>query len=157
MTTTAGISRNALIGFAVAGACFGGIDGWVMMETATSAAAGALIGAFIGAGLVVLASRPRPQDTTTAAPEHDHDHPNYMAVWAGLFALTMIEVGVAFVTLSKVAIILVLVALAIWKALLVALYYMHLKMEPRRMWLLAASPLPLAAILVLAVVIGEGW
>jgi cytochrome c oxidase subunit IV len=80
-----------------------------------------------------------------------HPKPNYIGVWAGLFVLTMVEVGVAFVGLSKTMTILVLVGLALWKALLVALYYMHLRYEPRRLRLLALSPLPLAVILVVAV------
>jgi caa(3)-type oxidase subunit IV len=41
--------------------------------------------------------------------------------------------------------------MAFWKATLVALYYMHLRWEPRRLWILATSPLPLIAILILAV------
>jgi caa(3)-type oxidase subunit IV len=41
--------------------------------------------------------------------------------------------------------------MAVWKAVLVALYYMHLKYEPARLRLLALSPLPLAVILVVAV------
>jgi caa(3)-type oxidase subunit IV len=41
--------------------------------------------------------------------------------------------------------------MAVWKALLVALYYMHLRWEPRRLWVLAAAPLPLVAFLILAV------
>ncbi len=78
--------------------------------------------------------------------------PNYVMVWLGLFLMTVIEVGVAFVTaLPKQVLIVILIGLAIWKAVLVALYYMHLKFEPRRLTLLAASPLPLAAILVIAV------
>jgi cytochrome c oxidase subunit 4 len=79
-----------------------------------------------------------------------------MAVWLALFLMTVLEVGVAFLALSKLAVIGALVFLAVWKALLVAVYYMHLKYEPRRMWLLAASPLPLALILVFAVLY-EGW
>jgi hypothetical protein len=35
---------------------------------------------------------------------------------------------------------------------LVAMYYMHLRYEPRRMWILAVSPIPLAILLVLAVI-----
>ena len=62
----------------------------------------------------------------------------------------------AFLALAKLAIILTLIVLAVWKALLVALYYMHLRYEPRRLWLLAASPLPLAIILVTAVLF-ERW
>lgn len=78
--------------------------------------------------------------------------PNYMLVWLGLFLLTIVEVGVAFIAaLPKQALILILVGLAIWKAVLVAMYYMHLKFEPRRLALLAVSPLPLAVILVVAV------
>jgi len=83
-------------------------------------------------------------------------HPRYMAIWVALFLLTLVEVSVAFVAFSKVAIVLALLVLAVWKAVLVALYYMHLKYEPRRMWLLAASPLPLALILVWTV-LREGW
>lgn len=84
----------------------------------------------------------------------EHAHPPYMMVWAGLFILTIIEVLIAPVTfLPKFWIIVGLILLALWKALLVALYFMHLKFEPRRLWLLAAAPLPLAAILVLAVLI----
>lgn len=77
--------------------------------------------------------------------------PNYMVVFAGLAVLTLIEVGVAFVGFARTATILILVGLAIWKALLVALYYMHLRFEPLRLVLMVVAPLPLAAILVLAV------
>lgn len=79
------------------------------------------------------------------------NHPNYMAVFAGLAALTLIEVGVAFLGFSKTVTILILVGLALWKALLVALYYMHLRFEPRRLKVMVLAPFPLAVILVLAV------
>lgn len=77
--------------------------------------------------------------------------PNYFLVWGILFVLTLSEVGVAFLSLPKKFIIVVLLFLALWKALLVALYYMHLRFEPRRMWVLAASPAPLILILLIAV------
>lgn len=76
--------------------------------------------------------------------------PNYMAVWAGLAVLTLVEVGVAFLGFSKRVTVLILVGLAIWKALLVALYYMHLRFESRRLVAMVIAPLPLAVILVLA-------
>lgn len=82
--------------------------------------------------------------------------PPYMIVFGTLGVLTVIEIVVAFLGLPKIYIIFALLLLAIWKALLVALYYMHLKFEPRKLWLIVASPLPLAAILVLAV-LSEGW
>lgn len=78
-------------------------------------------------------------------------HPNYVAVWAGLAVLTLIEVGVAFVNLPREVIVLSLLGLAAWKALLVALYFMHLRFEPGRLVLIAAAPLALAPILVFAV------
>ena len=81
----------------------------------------------------------------------DHKHPPYFIVWGVLFALTVGEVFYAFLPISKVWLVIGLLAMAVWKAVLVALYYMHLRFEPRRMWVLAISPLPLAVILVVAV------
>lgn len=77
--------------------------------------------------------------------------PNYIAVFLGLGVLTLIEVGVAFLGLGRTTTIIVLVGLAIWKAVLVALYYMHLRFEPLRLVVMVLAPLPLALILVLAV------
>lgn len=80
--------------------------------------------------------------------------PNYYFIWFLLFALTLIEVAVAFLSgLPRSVLILVLVGLAVWKAALVAMYYMHLKFERLRVVVLAAVPLPLAVILVLAVLL----
>lgn len=81
----------------------------------------------------------------------EHSDPPYFLVWAVLFIITMAEVGYAFLSLPKFWLSFGLIVMAIWKALLVAMYYMHLRFEPRRLWLLAISPLPLAVILVVAV------
>ena len=86
-----------------------------------------------------------------------HKHPNYIAVWIGLAVLTAIELTVAFLPWSKRTIILVLIFLALWKALMVALYFMHLRFEPTRMRVLAVAPLPLAVILVIAVITEYRW
>lgn len=82
----------------------------------------------------------------------DHAEPRYILIWVVLLVLTMAEVGYAFMDLPKVWLATGLVIMALWKALLVAMYFMHLRYEPRRLWVLAASPLPLAVILVLAVI-----
>jgi cytochrome c oxidase subunit 4 len=74
-----------------------------------------------------------------------------MLVWGVLAALTVMEVFYAFLDIPKVYLAVGLIMMAIWKALLVALYYMHLRFEPRRLWVLAASPLPLVAILLVFV------
>lgn len=83
---------------------------------------------------------------------HEHQAPRYMLIWLYLFVLTMAEVGVAFVShFPKWVIVIALLVMAVWKALLVALYYMHLKFEPRRLRLVALAPLPAVAIMILAI------
>ena len=79
-------------------------------------------------------------------------HPNYIGIWVALAVLTALELGVAFLDWSKTTLILILLGLAVWKALLVALYYMHLRFEPNRLRILAVAPLPLIVILVVAVI-----
>lgn len=86
-----------------------------------------------------------------------HSHPNYWAIWAYLLVLTVGEVGVAFLSWPKTLLILILLALAIWKALLVALFFMHLRWEGNRMRIFAIAPLPLTVIIVLAVLTEFRW
>jgi cytochrome c oxidase subunit 4 len=80
-----------------------------------------------------------------------HKRPNYVGIWVGLGALTALELTIAFLPWSKTTLILLLIALAVWKALLVALYYMHLRFEKGRLRLLALAPLPFCVIFVTAV------
>jgi cytochrome c oxidase subunit IV len=84
----------------------------------------------------------------------EHKAPNYIAVWAALAVLTLVELGVVYVGMPRRLMILSLVFLALWKALLVALYFMHLRFEPRRLLYVVLAPLPLALILVVAVMHG---
>ncbi|MGD2151688.1 MAG: cytochrome C oxidase subunit IV family protein [Gemmatimonadales bacterium] len=80
--------------------------------------------------------------------------PSYMLIWFVLLVLTVVEVVVAYVSsLPRNVLVVVLVGLAVWKATLVAMYYMHLRFERLRLILLATAPLPLAVILVLAVLL----
>ena len=88
---------------------------------------------------------------TEAHPGTEHHDPPYLLIWAVLLIMTMAEVGYAFVKLPKIWLVLGLCVMAVWKALLVALYYMHLRWEPRRLWILVAAPLPLVVILIVAV------
>jgi cytochrome c oxidase subunit 4 len=93
-----------------------------------------------------------------AEPTKPHAHPPYIAIWLLLAALTFLELGVAFLGhLSKTTIILILVFMAIWKALLVALYFMHLRFETNRLRILAIAPLPLAVIMIMAVITEYVW
>ena len=75
--------------------------------------------------------------------------PSYMRIFLFLALLTGVEVAVAFAPLPKSAQILFLIALAIGKATLVALYYMHLRFEGRVLRLIATAPLLFAIILTL--------
>lgn len=85
-----------------------------------------------------------------------HDTPKYLLVWFYLLLLTVAEVGVAFVSqLPDTWLILILLGLAVWKAALVAMYYMHLKFEPPRLVMMVMAPLPLA-ILITIIVLMEG-
>jgi cytochrome c oxidase subunit 4 len=86
-----------------------------------------------------------------------HVQPNYWAIWAYLLALTILELGVAFLSWSKEVQILILLGLAIWKALLVALFFMHLRWEGNRMRIFAIAPLPLTVIIVVAVLTEYVW
>ncbi len=54
--------------------------------------------------------------------------PNYIAIFVALAVLTMIEIGVTFTPLPRIP---VLVPLAILKAALVILFYMHLRFDRR--------------------------
>ena len=79
-------------------------------------------------------------------------HPNYILIWIYLAVLTGVELLVALLRfLPRRLLIGALIFLAIWKAMLVALYFMHLKFEPRRLLVMVLAPLPLAVILVLYV------
>lgn len=86
-----------------------------------------------------------------------HAHPNYIGVFIGLAVLTGLELTVAFLPWSKTTIIVILIFLAVWKALMVALYFMHLRFESNRLRILAIAPLPLAVIMVAAVLTEYVW
>ncbi|MBI4790847.1 MAG: cytochrome C oxidase subunit IV family protein [Chloroflexi bacterium] len=58
----------------------------------------------------------------------EHRQPNYVGVFVALTVLTAIEVGVTYVPVPRIP---VLVPLAIAKAALVVLFYMHLKFDRR--------------------------
>ena len=99
--------------------------------------------------------------TATSSPQHsatEHKRPNYVMIWLYLFLLTVAEVALAFeLPLSRNVKLLLLLFLAVWKALLVALFFMHLKFERWRLRLIFIVPLPLAAILVTAAIMEKVW
>jgi cytochrome c oxidase subunit 4 len=88
----------------------------------------------------------------TASAGKGHAHPNYWAIWGWLFVLTVAEVIVAVLPVGlaypHAAKVLLLVSLALTKAALVALYFMHLRFEKRTLGLIAMTPLFLCVFLL---------
>lgn len=64
----------------------------------------------------------------TSQPTLERTRPNYVGVFGVLAVLTAIELGVTYLPVPR---ILILIPLAIIKAALVALFYMHLKIDRR--------------------------
>jgi cytochrome c oxidase subunit IV len=85
----------------------------------------------------------------THSPEElAHEQRRYMQVFVWLAVLTLFELGVIRVPISKVAIGGMLVVLAATKAALVALFYMHLANEKRTLTYIALTPAVLCVFLV---------
>jgi caa(3)-type oxidase subunit IV len=78
-----------------------------------------------------------------------HSHPNYMRIFWILLVLTVLEVAIAYMALPKILLVSLLVVLAVWKAALVALHFMHLKFERRTLMMIALSPFVLCVFLIL--------
>ena len=81
----------------------------------------------------------------------DHKEPNYIMIWVWLTALTIIEVWISLVDIHKAIVISTLIGLAVAKAALVALYFMHLRFEKRTLGLIALTPPVLLLLLTFAV------
>ena len=90
--------------------------------------------------------------------QSEHKIPNYMAIFWWLAGLTVIEVGYSSILphSQKTILILGLVGFAAIKAVLVALYFMHLKFEPKSLGIIVGSTLILGVILV-SVGMAEHW
>ena len=76
-----------------------------------------------------------------------HKEPNYMGVFWWLLVLTVMEIAVVYMPMARMVIAVLLVAMAISKASLVALYFMHLKFEKRTLALVAVTP-PVLLVMV---------
>ena len=78
-----------------------------------------------------------------------HTHPNYMGIFWVLLVLTVVEVGLTLIGLPKMLLGSLLVILAVWKAALVAMYFMHLKFEPKTLAMIAIVPFVLCLFMIL--------
>ncbi len=71
---------------------------------------------------------------------------HYFIIWAWLAGLMLAGVLLSELPIPKVAVVLLVLFLSSIKALLVALYYMHLKMDRRLLSFIAVAPLVLIAL-----------
>lgn len=95
---------------------------------------------------------------TTTPQTTTHVRPNYMLIWLYLFLMTIAEVVLAFeLPVSRNIKLILLLILAVWKALLVAMFFMHLKFERWRLRLIFIIPIPLALILITAGIMEKVW
>src|SRR6266404_2250167 len=77
----------------------------------------------------------------------EHDEPNYIAIFIYLAVLTGVELVVYAVGLPQVAKVGLLIALAFAKAVLVAMYFMHLAIERKVLAVIAITPIVLVTFL----------
>jgi cytochrome c oxidase subunit 4 len=74
-------------------------------------------------------------------------HPNYVAVWGWLMVLAIVSVAVSFLSLPKLFVNWFVFIVAGVKAVLVALYFMHMRFERGLVWALVLIPLAFFVIL----------
>jgi len=72
----------------------------------------------------------------------------YLKIFGALFVLTVIEVIISQSGMPQVPMVIMLVAFALVKAGLVAMYFMHLKYDSKFLSVIAYAPLVVASILI---------
>ena len=78
-----------------------------------------------------------------------HSTAQYIKIFYILLALTILEVAIVYLGLPKLLLIGLLVILAVWKAALVAMHFMHLKFEKTLLSIVAITPFILCVFLIL--------
>ena len=66
---------------------------------------------------------------TTETTHESHSNRLYLMVWTGLLVLTIVEVILAYLQFSVLAMLTLLVGLSLVKAGLIMAYFMHLRFE----------------------------
>ncbi len=84
-----------------------------------------------------------------AAAHADHVEPNYFAIMVALTILTILELMVPPLISVKLTAGSLLITLAVVKALLVALYFMHLRFEPTTLGVIALTPMLICVFLII--------
>jgi cytochrome c oxidase subunit 4 len=76
-----------------------------------------------------------------AAPAHHISNRTYLIVFAWLTFMTAVEVAVAALPIAENVKVIILIAVAVIKAALVVLYYMHLKYDSKWYWVTLLVPI----------------
>jgi cytochrome c oxidase subunit 4 len=101
---------------------------------------------------------PAPDAHGHAAAGHGVNRREYIVMFFVLATLTALEVGIVKVPgIDKLLVRIGLVALALTKAALVGLYYMHLKHETRTMKLYAMVPFAAPALYAVVLISEAAW
>ena len=83
----------------------------------------------------------------------------YLTVFALLMILTAVTTAVAFIDLGRMSVIIML-AIAVTKATLVVLYFMHVRYNPKLIWLvigLAVAWFGVFLVVTLSDYLSRGW
>ncbi len=101
---------------------------------------------------------PRVTRRAPAAGRAVHERAQYLVVVAALAVLTVTELGVSRTQgIARAAAVIALVALAIAKASLIALFFMHLRFETRVLRLTVLGPLLAPAAYGIVLMADAAW
>ena len=79
---------------------------------------------------------------------HAHARPNYLLVFVGLALLTAIEVGITYLNLPRGILMAALLGFMVFKVVLVALFYMHLRLDSKWFAYVFLIPLPFVVLIL---------
>ena len=82
------------------------------------------------------------------APHTQHQHPNYMAVFYALIGFTALSVAVDALGGKSQGGMTIIMLVAVCKAVLVAMYFMHLKYDWFQVYIMVVGPLIMGTIMV---------
>lgn len=82
-----------------------------------------------------------------------HSRKTYLVMFAVLTLLTAVEVGLKYLPMARSMMIAGMISLALAKATLVALFYMHLKSETRSLKLVVGIPMLFPALYAVVLII----
>ena len=79
-----------------------------------------------------------------------HDHPNYFMIWVVLLLLLVVSLAAVYMPFSQTLTVILIFVIAAVKALLVASFFMHLKIEGKLILAIAIVPVILFVIMTIS-------